>query len=183
MQECFSECDVIKMAIQLEQNSKALYETAAQNSADPKLTEIFQFFSNDVNEHIDTFQKIYDQAQCGSETVNITKPEDLIYLETMMKSDIFQGEDKAINLVKTASNPLEVVTHALGFERDAMLFFVKIYRMVCEEDRKSISKLIKEKESHIKKLIELQKNLKPNHQLVPVIKERSKWQFFIRQLK
>ena len=160
MRECFSHCDVIKMAIQLEQNSKALYETAAHTAADPKLAEIFQLFANDENEHIDTFQKFYDQAECREEAANITKPEDLAYLETMMKSNIFQGEDKAINLVKTASTPLEVVTHALSFERDVMLFFVKVYRMVCEDERKSISKLIQEKELHIKNLIDLQRKLK-----------------------
>lgn len=123
------------------------------------MVEIFQSFINDEDEHLDFFQKIFDEMKCDSVRLNFSKPDDLRYLETLAKSPIAQDADKPISLVKTASTPLEIVTHALDFEREALLFFVKLFRMVCEDDRKSISKIVKEKESHIKELNELQKKL------------------------
>jgi rubrerythrin len=159
MQECFSQDDVIKMALQIEQSGKAFYETAAQKATDPKLTELFRYLAGEEDSHIETFQKLSNEVKSGSKTLGITKPEDLLYLETMMKSQLFQGADKAINLVQTASTPVEVLSRALDFERDVVLFFVKLFRMVCEKDRKLISKLIKEEE-HILKLSEHHNKLK-----------------------
>jgi len=161
MDECFSQEDVIKTALQLEQISKAFYETAAQKATDPAMTEIFQFFAKDENGHIDIFQKIYDEMKCGLDKLNITKPDDLLYLETLVKSYIAEGADRAVNVVKTASTPLEVVNYAVGLERDGMLFFLKLYRLVYDKDRKLISQLIKEEETHIFKLTQLQFKLQP----------------------
>jgi rubrerythrin len=78
-----------------------------------------------------------------------------------VKSYIAEGADRAVNVVKTASTPLEVVNYAVGLERDGMLFFLKLYRLVYDKDRKLISRLIKEEETHIFKLIELQFKLQP----------------------
>jgi rubrerythrin len=160
MEEGFSQEDVIKTALQLEQISKAFYETAAQKATDPAMVEIFQFCVNDENGHIDIFQKIYDEMKCGSVKLDAAKPEDLRYLESLVKSYIAQGADRAINLVKTASTPLEVINYAVDLERDGMLFFLKLYRLVCEKDRSLISKLIKDEERHVFKLTELQYKLK-----------------------
>jgi len=167
MQECFSQEDVIKTAIQLEQISKAFYEAAAQKATDPAMVEIFQFFANDENRHIDIFQKICDEMKCGSVKLDISKPEDLLYLETLVKSHIAEGADRAVNVVKTASTPLEVINYAVGLERDGMLFFLKLYRSVCGKDRSLISKLIKEEETHVFKLTELQYKLKQPPQAKP----------------
>ena len=123
------------------------------------MAETFQSFINDEDQHLDFFQKIFDEMKCDSVRLNVSRPDDLSYLETLTKSPIAQGGDKPISLVKTAATPLEVLTHALDFEREALLFFVKLFRMVCEDDRKSISKIVKEKEFHIKELNELQKKL------------------------
>ena len=167
MQECFSQEDVIKTAIQLEQISKAFYEAAAQKATDPAMVEIFQFFANDENRHIDIFQKICDEMKCGLVKLDISKPEDLLYLETLVKSHIAEGADRAVNVVKTASTPLEVINYAVGLERDGMLFFLKLYRSVCGKDRSLISKLIKEEETHVFKLTELQYKLKQPPQAKP----------------
>jgi rubrerythrin len=124
------------------------------------MTEIFQIFIIEEDEHVNFFQKIFDEMKCDSVRLNVAKPDDLRYLESLAKSPIAQGGDKTINSVKNAATSLEVVTNALVFEHEAMLFFVKLYRLVCEDDRKSISKIVQEKESHIKTLNELQKKLK-----------------------
>ena len=161
MEEYFSQEDVIKTALQLEQISKAFYEAAARKATDPAMTEIFQFFAKDENGHIDIFQKIYDEMESGSVKLEATKPEDLRYLESLVASYIAEGADRAINLAKTASTPLEVVNYAVGLERDGMLFFLKLYRLVYDKDRKLISQLIKEEETHIFKLTQLQFKLQP----------------------
>jgi len=160
MQERFSQEDVIKTALQLEQISKAFYEAAAQKATDPAMAKIFHFCVNDEIGHIDIFQKIYDEMKSGSSKLKVTKPEDLLYLKSLVESYIALGADKAINLVKTATTPLEVINYAMDLERDGMLFFLKLYRLVRGKGRSLISKLIKEEETHIFELSQLQYKLK-----------------------
>lgn len=158
MQECISPEDVIKIALQIERTGKAIYETAVKQTQPPALTDLFQFLAKEEDSHIDTFEKIYDNFKITGKGFEISRPEDILYLETLSKSQIFQ--DKAINKVLDVQEPLQLINLALSFERDAMLFFMKLYRMVCAEDRELISKLIKEEEGHIVKLTEIQYRLK-----------------------
>jgi rubrerythrin len=160
MQECISPEEVIKLALQIEQSGKAIYENAMLQTQIPELTELFQSLAKDENDHIDTFQKIYDDFKIGGDDLEVTKPEDIFYLENLAKNQIFQGKDKAINSIKDAAEPLQLVNLALSFERDTMLFFMKLYRMMCAKYREKISRLIKEEESHIAKLTEIQYRLK-----------------------
>ncbi|MFB0509669.1 MAG: ferritin family protein [bacterium] len=159
MQKSFSPEDVIKLALQIEQSGKTVYQTAAEQAQTPELTELFQFLAREENDHIDSFQKIYDDYKLSAKTLGVSKPEDMSYLETLAQSQLFQGADKAINAVKQFNDLLQLINFALGFERDAMLFFVKLYRMVGEKYRNLISKLIKEEEAHIVKLTEIQYKL------------------------
>ncbi len=160
MQECISPEDVMKLALQIEKNGKMIYDAAAQKAQTPELTELFQFLAQEENNHIDTFQKIYRDFKIGGSGLEISNPDDIVYLETLVKSQIFQGKDKAINLIQDVGDPLQLINLALSFERDAMLFFMKLYRMICAKDRDLISKLIKEEEGHIVKLTEIQYRLK-----------------------
>lgn len=160
MQECISPEDVIKLALQIEQSGKAIYENAIKQTQIPELTELFQLLAKDENDHIETFQKISNDFKIGGAKFEVTKPEDMFYLENLAKNQIFQGKDKAINSIKDAAEPLQLVNLALNFERDTMLFFMKLYRMMCAKDREVISKLIKEEEGHIAKLTEIQYRLK-----------------------
>jgi len=158
MQECISPEDVIKIALQIEQTGKAIYETALKQIQPPPLIELFQFLAKEEDSHITTFQKIYDEFKITGEGFEVSRPEDMLYLETLAKSQIFQG--KAINEVLRTQEPLQLINLALSFERDALLFFMKLYRMVCAKDRELISQLIKEEEGHIVKLTEIQYRLK-----------------------
>lgn len=161
MEEVFSQEDVIKTALKLEQISKAFYEAAAQKATDPEMTKIFQFCATEENKHIDILQKIFDEMKSGSIKITASTPKDLLYLKFLVESYIAQGADRAINLTKTASTPLEVINYAMELERDGMLFFLKLYRLVRGKGRSLITKLIKEEETHIFELSQLQHKLNP----------------------
>ena len=167
MEEVFSQEDVIKTALKFEQISKAFYEAAAQKASDPEMTKIFQFCANEENKHIDILQKIFDEMKSGSIKITASTPKDLLYLKFLVESYIAQGADRAINLTKTASTPLEVINYAMDLERDGMLFFLKLYRLVSRKGRSLITKLIKEEETHIFELSQLQNKLKPSSEAKP----------------
>lgn len=152
--------DVIKVALQIEQNGKAIYENASKQTSNPELVALLQFLAKEETAHIDIFQKIYRNFKIGGVALEISKPEDSLYLETLAKNLIFQEKDKAINSAKVATEPLQLINLALNFERDTMLFFMKLYRMISAKDRDLISQLIREEEGHIVKLTEMQYRLK-----------------------
>ncbi len=160
MQECISPEDVMKLAIQIEETGRTIYENTQNQAQAPELIELFRFLAEEETKHIDTFQRIYENFLRGGSQIKLPNPEDTFFLKTLAENQIFQGKDKALNLVKTATEPLQLINYALAFERDALLFFMKLYRMVCAQDRELISQLIKEEEGHIVKLTEIQYRLK-----------------------
>jgi rubrerythrin len=75
-----------------------------------------------------------------------------MYLHVALDQALFSGPDKALANARKAGDRETAVRIALGFEKDTLLFFYDLREMVSDQDRDTITRIINEEKSHVRRL-------------------------------
>lgn len=157
----FSGPEVVEMAVQTEKGGKLYYETVAAASKDEKLKGLFGWLAEQEEHHIRVFETIGKSIAARPEELPYNWDEAVLYLKAITDSRYFLGSaDKALALAKTASSTEEALGHAIGFEKETLLFYLEIREMVKADSRVAVEKLIAEEKSHVRQLSEIRHGLK-----------------------
>ena len=150
----FSLNEVIELAVQIETNGYNYYDISLKRKdLTPKAREILTMLRDEELIHEKTFKNLRDDVDLEL----LDKSGDWFtvgsYLRTIAESHIFLKPDAAINLAVNAQNEREIISNAIAFEKDTLLFFYSLENSVEEErTKKVIKKIIKEEISHVMKL-------------------------------
>jgi rubrerythrin len=152
----FSGPEVIEMAVQTEKGGKLYYETVAAASKDEKLKGIFLMLADAEKHHIAVFDAIGKTIPARPEGLPYNWDDAVLYLKAITDSRYFLGApDKALALARTAATTAEALQHAIGFEKETLLFYLEIREMVKADSRAAVEKLIAEEKGHIRQLTEI----------------------------
>lgn len=152
MANFLSAAEVLGLAIETEKAGKEYYEIAAETAQTPALRDLFRFLAGEEVKH----EKLFRQLQSGLSE----KPQELPYdweelsgyLKTITDSRFFLNPNKAISLARSAQNELEAVEYALQFEKETLLFYLELNRVVKPEQRQVIDEITAQERMHIKRL-------------------------------
>lgn len=144
--------DIVRIALEVEQTGMESYQTMKSATSDPELAKLLDYLANDEGDHVGIFSQMFREVELNPETMPDPSPEDQAYIDGIMKSVVFEGPQAGIRRARAASTPIEVLTLALQFERDAMLFWLKLFGLVREKDRALVQKLIQQEEAHVREI-------------------------------
>jgi rubrerythrin len=142
--------DIVRIALEVEQTGLESYQAMKSATSDPELAKLLDYLANDEGDHVGLFSRMFREVELNPEEMADPSPEDQAYVETIMKSVVFEGPQAGIRRARAAKTPIEVLTLALQFERDAMLFWVKLFGLVRQKDRVLVQKLIQQEQQHVK---------------------------------
>jgi rubrerythrin len=149
------------MAVQTEKGGKLYYETVAAASKDEKLKGVFLMLADAEKHHIAVFEAIGKTIPTRPEELPYNWDEAALYLKAITDSRYFlAAPDKALALARTAATTDEALQHAIGFEKETLLFYLEIREMVKADSRAAVEKLIGEEKGHIRQLTEIRHGLK-----------------------
>lgn len=148
----YSAPEVMEMAVQTEKGGKLYYETVAAQQDDPKLKSLFQFLAGEEAGHIQTFEEIARQVKVAPADEPYNWEEVVPYLRAVTESRYFLASGSALSLAKDAKTPIEALRHAMGFEKETLVFYVQVRDMVSGPNRTAVDKLINEEKAHILRL-------------------------------
>jgi rubrerythrin len=153
----FSGNEAAELGIEIEKNGKAFYERASENAKNPKAKEIFKFLAGEEDKHISAFQHlIKDKDTSDSETYPDEYAE---YLKNLADMNVFVKKDTGAGIADKAKNETEVIDLAIGFEKDSILLFHEMEKVISKTGYKTVEELIKQEQKHVSVLIELKKTL------------------------
>lgn len=152
MEAKITACELIRIARTVEETGVKCYQSMRERATEPDMVSLLDYLMKDETQHVTTFQEIFADVSCHPETMADPEPADQSYLQTLMKSIVFDGPEAGLQLALKARTPNEMVKFALQFERDAMLFWLKLFTLVRPQDRPLVQRLIKQEEEHISKL-------------------------------
>ncbi len=150
----FTGCEIIDMAIRIEENGLKFYIDAGKASKTKRLKEIFNYLAEEESRHMKAFmdlRKLIPDEEL-SKSIDPYSADDSLYLDALADSEAFT--DKRETPTRKARGEKSALNLAIAMEKDTILFYNEMLRMVREKDRPILEKLINEEKAHLRKLSE-----------------------------
>lgn len=158
MGNIFAGSEIVEIGIQIEKNGRDFYNTSSGQAKNLKAKEIFKYLAGEEEKHILIFQKILDSVE-KYEPAESYPGEYFAYMNALASEYVFTQKDKGKEIAQKIKTDREAIDLGIGFEKDSIVFYEGIKKVVPEYDLKVVNELIAQEQSHLRQLSELKKNL------------------------
>ncbi len=151
----FNAQEVFEMAIQIEENGAAFYRKAADLQKEASDKKFLQALAQVEDRHKASFQemKILVSDLEKSQTVFDPNEELSFYLKAMADAHGGEGNPEVLELLTGKETMAEIVTMAIGLEKESILFYLGLKDMVPPKyGREKIDEIINEEKKHVVQL-------------------------------
>lgn len=158
MANIFAGSEIVELGIQIEKNGRDFYNTLVDQSKNQKAKDIFKFLADQEEAHIATFQKVLDSVH-KYEPSESYPGEYFAYMNALASNYVFTRKDKGKEIAKKVRGDKEAVELGIGSEKDSIIFYEGMKRVVPEYGHKVIDEMIEQEQNHLRQLADLKKNL------------------------
>jgi rubrerythrin len=159
MGNIFAGSEIVEIGIQIEKNGRDFYNILTKQSDNPKAQSLFAFLSQEEEKHIKAFQEILQKTQ-RYEPQGLDSDDYYAYLNSLASEHVFTKAGKGEEMAKMAKTDEEGFDLAVGFEKESIIFYEAMKRVVPDFDLKILEELIAQEVNHLRKLTELRKSIK-----------------------
>ncbi|MFH1877733.1 MAG: ferritin family protein [Candidatus Omnitrophota bacterium] len=154
MDRYFSACEIVEMGIQIEKNGADFYNGLADMAKNPEARAVFEHLAQAEERHIEVFQRI-SSDNCRYEPEGAYPDEYFSYMNALAGQYVFTRKDKGAELARTVKSYEEGIKLGINMEKDSILFYEEMRRIIPDSDRHLIDGLIAEEKKHLRELCEL----------------------------
>ncbi len=151
----FTASELYDIAVGIERNGEAYYDSLAQMATDQGLKQTYSFLADMERHHVHVFQKLRAAAGTGPVVPEVDEAQYGAYLQALINSSVFTDDQVARDMAKRAAGPAEALQIALGAEKDSILFYTEMRELVPQKEREAVSQIIQEERKHVRDLSEL----------------------------
>ena len=145
----FSADEVLKMAINIEQNGANFYRKAAGSQKDPAVKEQLIKLAEMEDDHGRTFTKIAEGLDESVRTSVFDENEVDIYIKAMVDALEVEGAPTIADALMGDESFKEILEMAIDLEKESILFYVGMKMKVPERlGKNNIEEIIQEEVSH-----------------------------------
>ena len=154
----FTGSEIVELGIQIEKNGRDFYNTLVNQTKNPKAKDKFRYLAGEEEKHIAIFQEILNRV--GKYEPPESYPgEYFAYMNALAGEHVFTQKDKGAEIAKNIASDKEAIDTGIGFEKDSIIFYEGMKKVVLEYDHKVIDELIMQEQSHLRQLSDLKKSL------------------------
>ena len=158
MANVFSGSEIVELGVQIEKNGRDFYDTLTKKSKHKEARRIFEYLSGEEEKHIATFEKILSSVH-KYEPVESYPGEYFAYMNALASDYVFTQKGKGKEIARGIGSDIKAINMGIQFEKDSIVFYGGIKRVVPEFDHKIVDELIKQEQDHLRQLIELKNNI------------------------
>ena len=155
----YSPVEVVGAAIETERSGRQYYEAASVAAQQPKIKGLFEYLAGEEAKHERTFQGLFNRIKEGPAALPNDWSEVAEYLKVITDSRFFLTPDKALALADSARNERDALEFALQFEKETLLFYLELDRLIAAEHRAVVEELAAQERIHIRRLSEMRMTL------------------------
>jgi len=153
----FSARDILEAAVEKEKKRRGFYANVSELSANKDMQSLFQFLKEEEDKHIAAFTKIRDDLPVEDHPAEYSEDMEA-YMDSVIDNRLYSEIDSE-EFVLRAITARDVFRLAIGFEKDAILYFMEFLPYLTESGRKIVTGLIEEEKGHIRKLAEVKQRM------------------------
>jgi rubrerythrin len=158
MPDFFAPSEVVQMGIQIEVNGKDFYTALASAPGMAAAKAIFIFLAGEEERHIHVFESILGSVEKYEPPEAYTE-EYFAYLKALADDHVFTKKNKGTEAAQKVSSPLDAIEVALGFEKDSILLYLEMKKLVPAPGQKTIDKLIEQEQEHVRRLSTIKREM------------------------
>ncbi len=158
MVNIFAGSEIVELGIQIEKNGRDFYNAVIEQSKNQKAKETFKYLAGEEEKHIAVFQNILDSVH-KYEPPESYPGEYFAYMNALARDYVFTQKDKGREIAKNVKGDKEAISLGIGFEKDSIIFYVGMKKVVPEYDHKIVDKLITQEQDHLRQMSELKESL------------------------
>lgn len=150
--------ELIHFAMQIEERGFKFFQAMAARAEDPEVKKVFEQLSDEEEKHYNVFDKMLQE-------VNTYDPPEYYmdeyeaYVWSLAKNHVMTGKASPEDYAVEVKTPVDAVNLAINFEKDTILFFIALKKVVFKEGQATLDLLIDQENLHVKSLLELKKKL------------------------
>lgn len=149
----FSARDIAEAAVEKEKKRREFYTQVYELSTEKEMKELFQFLMKEEEKHVAAFTRIRDSLPTEAAQSEEYTADMQTYMDSIVDDRLYSDMDSK-EFVQKALSGKDVYRLAIGFEKDAILYFTEFLPYLTEPDREVVSGLIEEEKGHIRMLSE-----------------------------
>jgi len=158
MGNIFAGSEIVEIGVQIEVNGRDFYNTLVNKSKKNEAKDIFRYLAGEEEKHIATFQKLLDSVN-KYEPQEAYPQEYFTYMNTLASEHVFTQKDKGAEIAKKIKSDEEALDMGIVFEKDSIVFYGGMKKVVPEYDHNLLDGLIEEEKKHLRALNNLKKKL------------------------
>ncbi len=158
MVNIFAGSEIVELGIQIEKNGRDFYNALVEQLKNQKAKEAFKYLAGEEEKHIAVFQNILDSVH-KYEPPESYPGEYFAYMNALARDYVFTQKDKGREIAKNVKGDKEAISLGIGFEKDSIIFYVGMKKVVPEYDHKIVDKLITQEQDHLRQMSELKESL------------------------
>jgi len=158
MGNIFAGSEMVEIGIQIEKNGRDFYNTLTGQTKNPAASKVFKYLAGEEEKHIVVFQKILDKIE-KYEPAGLDADQYFAYMNALASEYVFTQKDKGIETARSIKTDSEALDLGLGFEKDSIIFYEGMKKVIPEFDLKILEELIAQEQGHLKQLIELKREI------------------------
>ena len=154
----FSGSELVNIAIDIERHGISFYDILAKATKNAVTRDLFKYLADSEREHIRIFQGMLAEADMWQMPATYAQ-EYTAYLRALVDRAIFTEEIITSEVATNADNYIQALELAIGAEKDSILFYNEMSKVISPRAEVQLNKIIVEEKSHLEKLSELKKKL------------------------
>jgi len=158
MGNIFAASEIVELGIQIEKNGRDFYNTLIKQSKNQKAVSVFKHLAGEEEKHIVVFQAILDKV-AKYEPPEAYPGEYFAYISALAGDYVFTKKDKGKEAAQGTKSDLEAIDLGIGFEKDSILLYEGMKKVVPEYDVKIVNELIAQEQNHLKQLVDLKREI------------------------
>lgn len=154
----FAGSEIIDIGTQIEKNGFEFYRTLSRKTEHDGVRMIFEYLADEEQKHIAMFKLLSESCEKSPEEVNF--PDEYAqYMNALALEHVFPSKEKAEELIVSIKSDIDAINIAIQFEKDSIVFFESMKKMVRKDDTDAITALVAEEQKHLEKLYAMKKEL------------------------
>ena len=145
--------EIIELTLEKEIMRRDFYAESAERFKNPAAKKLFADLKDWEEIHVVKVRELKDKLKVQP-YVDSSLGEVRAYLRSVVDSKLYNSSSIK-DFVEKIKNLQETIDCAIGFEKDAILFFAEVLSFLSDKDRKVVKKLIEEEKKHIQYLLNL----------------------------
>ena len=148
----YNASEIFQMGIEIEKNGRAFYSACAQSAAAPEVRKLCGELSQWEGAHVAIFEQLKKDLPQSAYGESVFDPDNelSLYLKAAADSHIFVVNKDMASFAASLTAADDILGKALYFEKDSVVLYASMLRMVPEHlGKKTVEKILDEELKHI----------------------------------